>query len=382
MKRSEHRILTTHAGSIQRPPELLKMIVAQQEGRSVDAAVWSAAVKDAVAEMVKRQTDAGLTVINDGEMSRASYAAYIKDHLSGLDGPENPVALHGNPAGGDDFPGYSAMRAGYQKYHVSRPSCNAPIKPMESSAVHDDIENLKAASKGANFEELFMTAISPASVANNHPNQYYATHEEYLNAIATALNAEYKAIIDAGLLLQIDCVDLGGRRPPGTPVEDVRKDRAMKVELINYATHDLPPDRMRVHVCWGALEGPHHTDAPLKDFVDILLTLRPAGLMVTTANGRHEHEWKVWKDVKVPDGKVIIPGVIDNTTNIIEHPEVVADRIVRFANIVGRENVIAGVDCGFSSNINIDDVNPKIAWAKLRSLAEGAELASKQLWRD
>jgi 5-methyltetrahydropteroyltriglutamate--homocysteine methyltransferase len=381
MKRSEHRILTTHTGSIQRPPELLEMHVLQQKGERVDPGKFNDSVKRAVADVIKSQAEAGLSIINDGEMSRASYATYIKDRLTGFEGPENPRALYSATPDASEFPDWGERWVRTQKFAVSRPSCNGPVKAKDSAAVRRDIENLNAAVASVQYEELYMTAISPASVANNHPNEYYATREEYLYAIADALHSEYKAIVDAGLVLQIDCVDLGGRRDAATSLEEVRKDRITKIDLINQATKDLAPDRIRIHVCWGAAEGPHHQDVPLKDIVDILLRARPQGLMVTTANGRHEHEWKVWKDVKVPDGKVIMPGVIDNTTNIIEHPQVVADRIIRFANVLGRENVIAGVDCGFSSNINIDEVDAKIAWAKLRSLADGAEIASRELWR-
>ena len=380
MKRSDDRILTTHTGSIQRPRELRDMHATVQEGKPVDTARMSQLVTDAVAGVVQRQADAGLAVVNDGEMSRASYATYIKDRLNGFDGPENPRALYAAPPDATEFPEWGERWVKIQRWAVSRPSCNGPITAKEPTSLLRDIADLKAAAKSAQYEELFMTAISPASVANNHPNQYYKTQEEYLYAIAEALRSEYKTILNAGLVLQIDCVDLGGRKDASTSLEDVRKDRALKVDLINVATKGLDPENIRIHVCWGAAEGPHHNDAPLADFVDILLGANAAGLMVTSANGRHEHEWKVWQDIKLPDGKVIMPGVIDNTTNIIEHPRVVADRIVRYAGVLGRENVIAGVDCGFSSNINIDEVDPEIAWAKLRALADGAALASKELW--
>jgi 5-methyltetrahydropteroyltriglutamate--homocysteine methyltransferase len=380
MKRSDHRILTTHTGSIQRPRELRDMHATVQEGKPVDTARMSQLVTDAVAGVVKRQAEVGLAVVNDGEMSRASYATYIKDRLNGFEGPENPRPLYAAPPDASEFPEWGERWVKIQRWAVSRPSCSGPITAKEPTSLLRDIADLKAAAKGAQYEELFMTAISPASVANNHPNAYYRTQEEYLYAIAEALRSEYKTILDAGLVLQIDCVDLGGRKDASTSLEDVRKDRALKVDLINVATKGLDPENIRIHVCWGAAEGPHHNDAPVAAFVDILLGANAAGLMVTSANGRHEHEWKVWKDIELPEGKVIMPGVIDNTTNIIEHPRVVADRIVRYAGVLGRENVIAGVDCGFSSNINIDEVDPEIAWAKLRALADGAALASKELW--
>jgi 5-methyltetrahydropteroyltriglutamate--homocysteine methyltransferase len=381
MRRSTDHILTTHTGSLQRPKDLLSLLVAQQEGAPVDTAALTKAADEAVDAIVRRQAEAGLSVVNDGEMNKASYATYIKDRLIGLDGPENPRPLYGSTPDVEAFPEWGARWLSSGKYAIARPVCNGPISHKGTAAIEADIARVKAAAARLPIEELFMTAISPASVANNHPNEYYKTQEEYLYAIADALHFEYKAITDAGLVLQIDCVDLGGRKPPGMSTEDVRKDRAQKIELINHATKGLPAERIRIHVCWGALEGPHHHDAPLEDFADILLGAHPQGLMLTAANGRHEHEWRVWQDVKVPEGKVLIPGVIDNTTNIIEHPRVVADRLIRFAEVVGRENVIGGVDCGFSSNINIDEVDREIAFLKLKALADGAAIASAELWR-
>jgi 5-methyltetrahydropteroyltriglutamate--homocysteine methyltransferase len=380
MKRSDKQILTTHVGSLRRPPGLIQMLAAQQEGKAVDKAAFDTAVADAVKDSVRRQAEVGLSVVNDGEMSRASYATYISDRLSGFDGPENPRALYAARPDVGEFPEWNQRWVATQKYAVSRRACNGPVAPRDSAIVREEIARLKAAAAGLGVEELFMTAISPASVANNHVNEYYATVEEYLYAIADALRSEYAAIVNAGLVLQIDCVDLGGRMLPGQTVEDVRRDRAQKVDLINHATRGLPPEQIRIHVCWGASEQPHHNDAELRHILDVLLTAHAHGIMVMGANGRHRHEWKVWSDVKIPEGKVIIPGIIDNTTHIIEHPEVVAERIVQYAGVVGRENVIASVDCGFSSNINIDEVDREVAWAKLRSLAEGAALASKRLW--
>jgi 5-methyltetrahydropteroyltriglutamate--homocysteine methyltransferase len=375
MKRSTERILTTHTGSLARPPELLQMLLAREEGQPVDPGVFDAAVQRAVTEKVKRQVEAGIAIVNDGEQSKISFATYVRERLHGFGGADEPrpVGLEAR-----EFPEYATRRATPYR----RPACNAPIAWQDFSAVEKDIANLKAATEGLPVEEVFMTAVSPGTLANFFPNRYYPTREAYLEAVAEVMKREYEAIVQAGFLLQLDCPDLALRSTwfPDLSIPEFRTVVAQNVEALNTATRDIPAEHVRMHVCWGAGEGPHNHDVPLRDIVDVLLTGRPAALSIVGANGRHEHEWKVWQDVQLPAGKALIPGVIDSTTNIVEHPEVVAERIVRYANVLGRENVIAGVDCGFGTNARTDQVDPEVAWAKLQALVEGAELATKALW--
>jgi 5-methyltetrahydropteroyltriglutamate--homocysteine methyltransferase len=292
--------------------------------------------------------------------------------FGGADEPR-PVSLEAR-----EFPEYAARRATPYR----RPACNAPVAWKDFSAVEKDIANLQAATAGLQVEEAFLTAVSPGTIVNFFPNCYYPTREAYLEAVAEVMQREYEAIVQAGFLLQLDCPDLALRSTwfPDLSIPEFRTIVAHNVEALNHATRDIPAERMRMHVCWGAGETPRNHDVPLRDIVDELLKARPAGLSLMGANGRHEHEWKVWQEVRLPDGKILIPGVIDSTTNIIEHPEVVAERLVRYASVLGRENVIAGVDCGFGTNARTDQVDPKIAWAKLRALVEGAELATREIW--
>ncbi len=375
MKRSTERILTTHTGSLARPPELLQMLLARDEGQPVDPRVFDATVRRAVTEKVKRQVEVGLATVNDGEQSKVSFATYIRERLHGFGGADEPrpVSLEAR-----EFPAYAARRI--TPYH--RPACNAPVAWRDFSAVEKDIENLQAATAGLPVEEVFMTAVSPGTIVNFFPNRYYPTREAYLAAVSEVMQREYEAIVRAGFLLQLDCPDLALRSTwfPDLSIPEFRTVVAQNVEALNTATRDIPAEHVRMHVCWGAGEGPRNHDIPLRDIVDVLLTARPAALSIMGANGRHEHEWKVWQDVPLPAGKVLIPGVIDSTTNIIEHPEVVADRIVRYANVLGREHIIAGVDCGFGTNARTEQVDSEVAWAKLRALVEGAELATKALW--
>jgi 5-methyltetrahydropteroyltriglutamate--homocysteine methyltransferase len=375
MKRSTERIVTTHTGSLARPPELLQMLLAREEGQAVDPEVFDATARQAVTETVQRQVEVGLTIVNDGEQSKISFATYIGERLHGFGGADEPrpVSLEAR-----EFPAYAARRANPYR----RPACNAPVAWKDFSAVEKDIENLQAATTRLPVEEVFLTAVSPGTIANFFPNRYYPTREAYLQAVAEVMQREYEAIVQAGFLLQLDCPDLALRSTwfPDLSVPEFRAVVAHNVEALNHATRNIPAAHIRMHVCWGAGETPRNHDVPLRDIVDELLKARPAGLSLMGANGRHEHEWKVWQDVRLPDGKVLIPGVIDSTTNIIEHPEVVAERLVRYATVLGRENVIAGVDCGFGTNARTDQVDPKIAWAKLRALVEGAELATRDLW--
>ncbi|MGH8057116.1 MAG: cobalamin-independent methionine synthase II family protein, partial [Candidatus Entotheonellia bacterium] len=345
MKRSTERILTTHTGSLARSPDLLQMLLAREEGKPVDPRVFDTTVRRAVTEKLKRQVEAGIAVVNDGEQSKIGFASYVRERLNGFGGPDEPrpVSLDAR-----EFPEYAARRANPNR----RPACNAPVSWKDFSAVEKDTENLKAATEGLPVEEVFMTAVSPGTIANFYPNRYYPTREAYLEAVSEVMKREYEAIVKAGFILQLDCPDLALRSTwfPDLSIREFRTVVAQNVGALNSATRDIPAERVRMHVCWGAGEGPRNHDVPLRDIVDVLLQARPAAMSIMGANGRHEHEWKVWKDVKLPDGKMLIPGVIDSTTNIIEHPEVVAERIVRYANVLGRENVIAGVDCGFGTN--------------------------------
>ena len=375
MKRSTERILTTHTGSLARPPELLQMLLAREEGQPVDPGVFDATVRRAVTEKVRRQVEVGLAVVNDGEQSKISFATYIRERLHGFGGADEPrpVSLEAR-----EFPAYAARRATPYR----RPACNAPVAWKDFAAVEKDIAHLKAATAGLPVEEVFMTAVSPGTIVNFFPNRYYPTREAYLQAVSEVMRREYEAIVQAGFLLQLDCPDLALRSTwfPDLSIPEFRTVVAQNVEALNAAISNIPTEHVRMHVCWGAGEAPRNHDVPLRDIVDVLLTARPAALSIMGANGRHEHEWKVWQEVPLPAGKVLIPGVIDSTTNIIEHPEVVADRIVRYATVLGRENVIAGVDCGFGTNARTEQVDPEIAWAKLRALVEGAEMATRALW--
>jgi 5-methyltetrahydropteroyltriglutamate--homocysteine methyltransferase len=375
MRRSTECILTTHTGSLARPPELLQMLIAREEGQPGNTETFDTTVRRAVTETVRRQVETGLAIINDGEQSKISFATYVRERLHGFGGAAEPrpVALEAR-----EFPEYAARRA----FPYQRPACNAPIAWQDFSAVDKDIAHLKAASAGLPVTEVFMTAVSPGTIANFFPNRYYPSREAYLGAVAEVMRREYEAIAEAGFILQLDCPDLALRSTwfPDLSISEFRAVVAQNVAALNAAIRDIPAEQVRMHVCWGAGEGPHNHDVPLGAIVDLLLEARPAAMSIVGANGRHEHEWKVWQDVRLPEGKVLIPGVIDSTTNIIEHPEVVAERLMRYATVLGRENIIAGVDCGFGTSARTDQVDPKIAWAKLRALVEGAELATRALW--
>jgi 5-methyltetrahydropteroyltriglutamate--homocysteine methyltransferase len=360
------------------------VLAAREQGMQFDDDGFREEADRSVRDVVLKQSQVGLDVVNDGEQSKFSYSTYARARLSGLeviDVPSRPRQAIGGEA--EDFPEYFARRH-YGSHVPSRElGCVGPIAYTGQAALADDISRLQGALAGITASEAFMTAISPGMM-KSLPDHYYGKPEEYHHAICDALKTEYEAVVAAGLLLQIDCPDLGifTRVRGGITLEEYRREVAYNIELLNYATRDIPPDRMRFHVCWGADEAPHHRDEELANVVDLLLKGRPAGMTIVAANGRHEHEWRVWEDLEVPDDKVIIPGVIDSTTNIIEHPDLVAERIIRFAKVLGREKVIAGVDCGFSTfaTDQSDRVDPRIAWAKLSSLAEGARRASAALW--
>ena len=378
MKRSTNGILTTHTGSLPRPPDLLSLLLAKEEGKPTDTRVFDATVRRAVADVVKHQAEVGITVLNDGEQSKIQYSSYVKDRLTGFEGEETV-----RPGGVEarDFPEYAARRP---PIPIKRPTCSGPIEWKDFSAAQKDIDRLKAATRGVKAEDVFMTAASPGVIAFFLNNRYYPSEEEYLYALADVMKREYSAIATAGFLLQVDCPDLAmgwNTLFADLSLQEFRKVVALHIEALNYALADIPTEQLRMHLCWGNNEGPHHRDVALKDIVDLVLKARPMAISFVGANPRHEHEWKVWKDVKLPDGKVIIPGVIDSTTNFVEHPELVAERIVRYASVVGRENVIAGSDCGFGTSATSTMVDPKITWAKLQAMAEGARLATQELWR-
>jgi 5-methyltetrahydropteroyltriglutamate--homocysteine methyltransferase len=379
MKRSTDRILTTHTGSLPRPNDLREMISARESRKLVEPGAFLTSVRNAVSETVRQQREVGLDVINDGEAGKPGYSTYIKDRCTGFEGESRSSMVQGE---GKDFPEWAAQRAASGVPGYTRPACNGPIAWKDFDAVKRDIENLKAATQDTDATDIFMTAASPGVISIFLTNDYYPTNEAYLEAIANVMREEYKAIVEAGFILQLDCPDLAMSRHNRFVEKSLSEFRAivrLHVEVLNEATKDLPPDSMRMHLCWGNYEGPHHLDVPLKDIVDIVLEARPAGLSFEAANPRHEHEWRVWHDVELPPGKVLIPGVIDSTTNFVEHPQLVADRIVRYGQLVGKDRVIAGTDCGFGTFANTNTVDARIVWAKLRSLAEGARLASEAL---
>ena len=380
MKRSTSRILTTHTGSLPRTGGVLDMLQTRDQQGRVDPQAFDAGILAAVTEVVNQQIETGLDVINDGEQSKPSYATYVKDRLTGFEGvaSEPPRARLDD----QDFPEWAArVDTGSSATH--RPACTGPIAWKDWPAVEQDLTRLKEAIQGRDVAEVFITAASPGVIARFLPNQYYPTEEAYLNALAEVMKDEYTAIVQAGFLLQVDCPDLASSRNTQfshLTVEEFKKVVELHVEVLNQSLADLPPDRLRLHLCWGNYEGPHSHDVPFREIVDIVLKARPAGLSFEAANPRHAQEWKIWQDVKLPDGKVIIPGVLDTTTNFIEHPELVAQRITRYAELVGRESVIAGADCGFGTFMQGVRVDPRIAWAKLGAMVKGARLASQELW--
>jgi len=382
MRRSSDRILTTHTGSLPRPADLDQLIADKETGKAVDAAAFSARVTEAVADVVASQLAAGVSVVSDGEMGKAGYSTYVKDRLNGFGGTGPPMAVTEMIDYPEVFESMASDEAASRVMH--QPACDGPVSLRDPDAVHRDIANLKAAVRDAEPADVFMSAASPGVIATFLSNAYYPTDEEYMYALADAMKPEYDAIAAAGIVLQVDCPDLAMTRAmignDGLSDDEFRDQIRMHVHALNHALRDIPPEQMRMHVCWGNGEWPHITDIPLASIIDIALEARPTGLVFEAANPRHEHEWKIWKNIRLPEGKVLVPGVLDTTTNIVEHPELVADRIIRFAEIVGRENVIAGTDCGFGTFAGVYAVKPRIAWLKLASLAQGAEMASDFLW--
>ena len=387
MKRSTDRILTTHVGSLIRPPELLEFLGAKRDRRPVDEAAYARCLEGAVAGIVSRQAAAGVDVPSDGEFGKSiSWSQYLLERLSGFE--RRPAAPGANPfARGADrtrFAEFYAELDAKEGFATTTESvCVGPIAYTGQAALQRDIDNFKAALEGVRVEEAFLPVAAPSSVIPDRRNEYYPSDEACLEAIAEAMRAEYRTIVDAGFVVQLDdaraAVAYDRMVPPAT-FADYRSWLARHVEVMNHALEGIPRDRVRYHVCWGSWPGPHTTDVPLKDIVDLVLRARVDALVIEGANPRHEHEWRVWENVKLPPDTLLIPGVISHATNIVEHPELVAERIVRLARLVGRENVIAGTDCGFAQSPFYRQVHPSIMWAKLETLAEGARLATKALW--
>ncbi len=381
MLHSTDRILTTHVGSLPRSQEVVDQLFAQDRGEAYDRDAFDRIMTRAVADVVQRQRQVGIDVVSDGETSKISYATYIRHRLTGFEIGEMPRTV---PKDLDDYPDYKdrlARMGGTPKYH--RPICCGPIEVKDLSDLHKDIANLKVAVAAAGAAEAFMNAASPGVVAVFQPNRHYPTQEAYIGALADAMRAEYRAIVDAGLILQIDAPDLAmGRHIRFRDVDDDEflRNAALQVEALNHALEGIPADRVRMHLCWGNYEGPHTYDIPLKKIIGIVLKAKPQAYLVEASNPRHAHEWAVWAETPIPDDKILIPGVIDSVTNFVEHPDLVAERICRFTDIVGRERVMAGTDCGFGTFAGFGAVHPDIAYAKLGSLAEGAAIASRRLW--
>jgi 5-methyltetrahydropteroyltriglutamate--homocysteine methyltransferase len=377
MQRSTKRILTTHTGSLPRPPQVVELLLAEMRQPGSSRAALEVAVRAAVDEVVQKQTASGLDVINDGEQGRTDYTVHVIDRLTGFEGKLAPPRGTGEP----EFPELAALLKQFASPFQRWPACSGPVKWKDWPQAAADIARAKSAMAHAAAEEFFYTSPSPGQIARYLTNSHYESDEAYLYALADVMTREYRAIVDAGFVLQLDCPDLAMSRSLylDRSIADYRKIITVCVEALNHAVKDIPPDRMRMHVCWGSTMGPHHQDVPLKDIVDIILTARPQAVSFPGANPRHGHEWKIWQDVKLPDGKIIIPGVIDSTSNFVEHPELVADRILQYARIVGRENMMAGVDCGFGTFAGRVQVDSKIVWMKLAALTEGARLASEQL---
>jgi 5-methyltetrahydropteroyltriglutamate--homocysteine methyltransferase len=381
MNQSTGRILTTHVGSLPRPQAVVDQLFAQDRGEVYDLAQFDAVMAQAVADAAARQVGAGVDIISDGEMSKISYATYIRHRLTGFEIGEVPRAT---PRDLDDFPAYRdriASEGGTPKYH--RPVVRGEIRIKDLIPLEKDIANLKAAAESCGVAEAFMNAASPGVIAVFQPNQHYATDEEYLQALAEVMKVEYERITGAGLILQVDCPDLAMGRHIRYRDADLATFRAAaqrQVEALNYALQDVAADRVRMHLCWGNYEGPHHHDVDLGDILDIVLSAKPQAIQFEAANPRHQHEWQVWANADIPEDKILIPGVLDTTTNFVEHPQLVAERIERFARVVGRERVIAGTDCGFGTFAGFGKVHPDIAYAKLGALAEGARIASERLW--
>jgi 5-methyltetrahydropteroyltriglutamate--homocysteine methyltransferase len=385
MKTSTDRILTTHTGSLPRPLPLRDVLLSREKGEAIDPAAFEAATAAAVDDVVTQQVACGIDVVSDGEMSKPSYATYIRHRVEGI-APDPRAAEKGRDIMiGNDLlahPDFANRRRNFSDSPF--PGCIGPLKYKDRNAVDRDLAHLAAAVAKSKPSDVFMTAPSPGILTRFVVNLHYPTEDAYIAALADVMKTEYRAVVEAGFVLQIDCPDLGSCRNNqyrDLTDEEFRKIAARNIEALNAATEGLPGDRMRLHICWGNYEGPHNFDLPLVKIIDLAFKARPQAISIEAANPRHDHEWEDLKTVRIPDDKILIPGVIDSTTNFVEHPKLVAQRIGRYADIVGRERVIAGVDCGFGTAVRTDPiVADSIVWAKLRALSEGAALASQRLW--
>jgi 5-methyltetrahydropteroyltriglutamate--homocysteine methyltransferase len=381
MTRSSHRILTTHVGSLPRASALVALLYKKENGEAYDHGAFDAAVASAVDDVVAKQAELGIDVVSDGEMSKVGYATYIKDRLSGFAG-HYPRPPHLDLAPYPEFRDAMARMIGKQTF--KRAGCVGPVELVDRAAMKKDIANLRAALDRHPAPGAFMNAASPGVISAFQSNHYYPTHNEYVDAIAAAMKPEYDAIAAAGFVLQLDCPDLAMARHTGFQELDEKeflRRAAHQVEALNHAVRDIPADAMRMHICWGNYEGPHDHDIALEKILAVVLRAKPAAILFEAANPRHRHEWAVWREAKLPDDKILVPGCIASTSNYVEHPELIAQQLVQFADIVGRERVLAGTDCGFGSFAGLSRVDPGIAYKKLAALVEGAARASARLWR-
>jgi 5-methyltetrahydropteroyltriglutamate--homocysteine methyltransferase len=380
METSRDRILTTHVGSLPRPPELRQLLVAKDKGEPYDKAALDRLTREAVLDIVRRQAATGLDIVNDGEMSKPGYSTYVADRLSGFAGHE-PAKPRLDTR---DHPNFQAAYERMTGANVARRSvCVGPIAVKDRDPLAQDLANLRDALARVSVAEGFMTAASPGLVPVFQNNRHYPTHEAYVEAIAAAMQQEYEAIVEAGFVLQLDCPDLAMAHHTSfqdLDETDFLKRAAFHIEVLNHTLRNVPADRCRIHICWGNYEGPHDHDIDFAKVAPILVKAKPMALVVEAANPRHAHEWRVWQEVKLPDDKILIPGVLDTSTNYVEHPELVAERLCRFADLVGRERVIAGSDCGFGTFAGYGKLDPDISFKKLRAMVEGAAIASKRLW--
>jgi 5-methyltetrahydropteroyltriglutamate--homocysteine methyltransferase len=382
VKTSDDRILTTHAGSLPRPPELQQLLFDVLDEKTVDEAQLAALTRQAIGEVVARQREVGIDVVSDGEMGKVGFSNYVIQRLDGFEIPEEGAQI--GPADMFDTPdAFPSVFAGEGQQHLRMPVLTGPIEPRDTDAVADELDAFRSALGGVDPDDAFMPAVTPGQVAFNFPNRYYGSHREYVEAAAAALKPEYEAIVAAGFNLQLDSPDAAMAfhfQYPEGDLGDPREHLEIGIDVLNEALADVPAEKLRYHVCWGNYRGPHHKDVPLLEIASIVLRTKAKFVYVEGANPRHEHEWEAWKEIGLPDDKALIVGVVDPKTNHVEHPELIAQRLERFASVVGRERVLAAPDCGFATFVGAHPCPPSIAWLKLRALVEGAALASSRLW--